>query len=162
MRSISAAVSKTRAIGAAVSTTIDDIEPELGAGAQQILAQIRIVGVAEIDVPHSIIAAIAKSMLTARTVIDQLPWHRQATRRHVGTNAADRVDRDHAPDPGLMQCPEIGSIIDHVRRHTVTGAMSRQEYQLDILPVTEQWIRGCFTIRRIARQLLGQAKLVTQ
>src|SRR5690606_9331611 len=60
-------------------------------------------------------------------VVDDLVGTAERARRIAGVDAADGVEREHAPGAGLLQRSKVGAVVDAVRGHAVALTMARQE-----------------------------------
>ena len=65
-------------------------------------------------------------------------------------------------DAELLQGPQIGAVVDAVRRNPVAGPMTGKKAKPYILPAPLQNIGRGIAVGRTARHLLLQFKIVTQ
>ena len=86
----------------------------------------------EIDVVDAAVAQRKKSRRPAVRVIDDLVGNHQYAWREIGADAADGRERENFFHAARLQRPDIGAVIDLVRRYGVAIAMPRQEH--DRLP----------------------------
>ncbi len=129
------------------------------------LRQRRIVGHGEIDMAHRRARAVEKGRLAPPGVVQDLIGNDQVARIEIGTDAAHRGHRNDAADARLLQRPDVGAIIDGVRRNGMAIAMARQEYRRVAADLAKhqgagRFSEGCthhFTVRYVEIGQRGQA-----
>ena len=83
---------------------------------------------AEIDVHHGLVFATEVADSAPPGVVDDLIRHHQRARQQVVTDAPHRRAGDQGLHAGLAQCPDVGPVVDVMRRDGVAVAMPRQEH----------------------------------
>ena len=96
---------------------------------------------------HLLIAAVEKRVLAPRRIVDQLVRHHEVS----GRTAADcpyRRDRNDSRRAAVLQRPQIGAVIDTMRRDRVTMPMTSQEYSVLSIELSEDQRRRRLAVRR--------------
>ena len=83
---------------------------------------------AEIDVHHGLVFATEVADSTPPGVVDDLIGHHQRARQQVITNTPHRRAGDQGLHAGLAQRPDVGPVVDVMRRDGVAVAVPRQEH----------------------------------
>ena len=84
---------------------------------------------------HLLQVIAEEGVLAIIGVINDLVWQHKALGTQVTRrDATDGVDGNDARNPGLLERPNIGAVVDAVRRDSVAGAVARQEYHLLAVP----------------------------
>ncbi len=116
---------------------------------QAVLAQRLRIRLGEIDVDHDPVAAVEERGLAAAGVIDQLMRQNQVARADTPaamppTEATARI----ALDAALLQRPEVGAVVDPVRRDRVAVAVARQKDDVAAGDLAEQQRRRRLAVGR--------------
>ena len=92
--------------------------------------------------------AFKKRMFAIVGVVDHLIRYRDLARPHVDGDAAYRIDGQHPGDANGAQGPDIGAVIDLVRRNRVAVAVTRQEDHFSLGDFSEGEMPGRLAERR--------------
>ncbi len=126
---------------------------------EQLLAQRLVIRLGEIDMHYGLLAAFMESHLPPPSVIDDLMGNDQHAGGEVCADAANRGDRNDLFCPDLGQGPDIGAVIDEVRRNRVAVTVTRQEYHLLFADLAEgQRCRG-IAVGRSHHLLTGDVEI---
>ena len=96
---------------------------------------------------HLLIAAVEKRVLAPRRIVDQLVRHHEVS----GRTAADcpyRRDRNDSRRAAVLQRPQIGAVIDTMRRDRVTMPVASQEYGVLSVELSEDECSRRLSVRR--------------
>ena len=85
------------------------------------------VGVTEIHMHHFGAWFFAEGGNATPGVIDQLVRAGQHARTECIANAAHRIQRQYARGADILQCRQVGAVVDQVRWYRMAFAMPRQE-----------------------------------
>src|SRR5437867_2379990 len=88
----------------------------------------------------------------ASGIVDELMRQQQRARLQVPANGAYRCHRDNLARPSVLECPQVGAVVDLMRRDAVALAVARQEYHVAIGDAAERERAGRLAVRR-ARSL---------
>ena len=72
--------------------------------------------------------AIEKSLFPSVCVVDQVVRNNQAAAGATLADSTDSIDRKYLFHPGMLECPNVGAIIDKVRRNILAITVASQEY----------------------------------
>ena len=128
---------KARALHAPVGAAPGDGFGTPGGGIGQALSDGQIEGPGEIDMGDRLVRAFEEGVLTPRGVIDELIGNDQGSRPEIVPDAADGRDGNHRLGADFLERPEIGSVVDLVRRKRVAVAVAREEHHIDPVECSE-------------------------
>ena len=142
-RSISAAdSSRGPCVAAYVPPSAASIPARLR-GVEQSGAQAFAIRRCEIDVHHVTRIALEERMLPTPGVVDNLIGNHDGAVVETGSDSPDRCDGDGPSYPCVMQCPDIGAVVDPMGSDDVRHTMACKEHDVDISqPAVAQRRRG--------------------
>src|SRR5690606_8081083 len=113
-----------RTLGGGIYAAIEDSFTSLAGGFEQTGACIGAVGLREVgmdDLPVGILEIGESAVIS---IVDDLIWNDNSAGRQIGAYAANRGYRNDTPDFQCAQRPDIGAVVDHMRRNGMPMAMS--------------------------------------
>ncbi|MOA10356.1 hypothetical protein D3C78_1302420 [compost metagenome] len=124
----------------------------------QLGAQVFGIGMGEVDVGDMIQLAFVEGVLAPPGVVDQLVRHAEVPGAHGGMNAAHRIDRDDRLGTGLLQRPQVGPIVDLVRRDAMRMTVTGEEQHLATAELAAQDVGRRRAIGRFQRYCFADAE----
>ena len=140
---------ETGALGGPVGTAFHHLHFGARRRLDHGLAQLLAIRMGEIDVGHLFVLTAEEGVRASAGVVDDLVGnHQRAGSQIVGRDAADGVDGDHLVDAGVFYRPDVGAIVDLVRRDRVPGPVTRQKHRFLPAELPENHGRRRFAVRR--------------
>ena len=118
---------QSRALCGCVDATCHHRDCRRAGSGQHLVSQFIAVGAGEVNVSHLAVAAIAIGVLATIGVINDLLGYRNDPGANVLRHASDGCDGHDIGRAGFTQGPDVGAVIDAMRRQHVTGTVSRQK-----------------------------------
>src|SRR5450759_5251907 len=103
---------------------------------------------------HRTDAAVDRVLAPPRPV-DHLVGHDDGAGSVLWFQGTDGTGRKHLPNPDRAQGPEVGAVVDQVRRKAMTLSVSGEEGHAATLDLTDQHVVAGVTERRADRDALG-------
>src|SRR5437764_1188704 len=120
--------------------------------AQQPRTQFARIRLGEVDVLQRRSRSLEIARAAAPGIVDDLMRQQQRARLQVPANGAYRRHRDDLARAGVFERPQVGAVVDLMRRDAVAVAVARQEYHVAIGDAAERERAGRLAVRR-ARSL---------
>ena len=119
---------QARPLGGGIYASVGHLLARLLCRLQALRAQRLRVRERKVDVLHAAVRECKKSGGAAVRIVDDLVGKHQRARPQVAAYAADRRKRNHVTRALRMQRPDIGAVVDLVRRNRMAVAVPREEH----------------------------------